>query len=212
MDTITSIWDKDTLDLELLENAFGIKLRTVSSGMSAFQINHFVLNRQEFPNDYAQFLQARTELYLRANIIIDLYFQYRECAAKIKLAQGRIEKTQKEEQIPKIKEAKTELQNIEIDKNRFRMDIIKNQAEEKVKEASVFYKVYSQNKHFETDAPEQVQKAEEEYWKMKSAYYPELWQRYCLTPEGFKKLPHELGGLDALADSFRKSLPSGRKR
>ncbi len=36
---------------------------------------------------------------------------------------------------------------------------------------------------------------EDEYWEIKSMYYPELIERYCLTKDGFLKLPHEIKNL-----------------
>ncbi len=200
MDEIISILEDKQLDLKKLEESFDIKLNGVSPGMTQFQITHFVLNKQEFPTPFAQYLQSRAEIFLRVQTIIDSYYQYRECLSRIKLAEGRINKFAKEEPYVKIREAKIELQELEIEKNKFRMDSIKNLVAEKIKETSVFYKVYKEHKHFETDPQEVVQPAEEEFWKIKSAYYPELAQRYGLTPSGFMKLPHEDGGLPKLID------------
>lgn len=192
---LLSILESDKLDLTKLEDAFDIKF-DITFGMTPFQIRNFVMNKKEFPNDFAQFLQARMEIYHRVNTIVDLWYQYRECVSKIKLAEGRIEKFEKEETYTKIREAKIELQKLEIEKNRFRKDNIKNQIIDKSKESYIFYEIYKKHKHFETDPPEKISMEEEEYWRIKSAYYPELMQRYGLTPSGFLKLPHENGGLN----------------
>lgn len=197
-DDILKIFESEKLDVTKLENAFDIQINKLTFGMSPFQIKHFVLNRREFPTDFAQFLQSRMEIYHRLNIIIDLYYQYRECVSKSKLAEGRIEKISDEETYEKIKEAKIELQKLEIDKNSFKMVSIKNQAEDKLKELYEFYNVYKKYKDFESGSQKVIEEVEEEYWKIKSAYYPELWERYGLTPKGFSLLPHENGGLDSL--------------
>lgn len=213
MQEIISILKDNQLDLKKLEESFDIKLNGVSTGMTQFQITHFVLNKQEFPTPFAQYLQSRAEIFLRVHTIIDSYYQYRECLSRIKLAEGRIEKILKEEHIAKIREAKTELQELEIEKNKFRMNSIENLVAEKIKETSVFYQVYREHKHFETDPEEEIRKAEEENWKIKSAYYPELTDRYGLTPIGFMELPHEKGGLKMLVEMAKKqmqlSAPSG---
>lgn len=201
-----SILDNDTLDLSKVQELIGINIEKINLGMTPFQITNFVLNKKEFPTPFAQFLQSRSELYLRANTIIDLYFQYRECIAKITLAEGRKEKIEQEEAVSKIKEAKLELQSIEIDKNKLRMQNIKNQIVDKLKETKVFYEVYKKNKHFETDSIEDIQKAEEEYWRIKSAYYPELPARYMLTPQGFMELPHEKEGLKGLTGLINSTI------
>lgn len=198
--TISDMFSKNRLDISGIEEKLDMKIEGLTFGMTRFQINNFVLNKQEFPTPYSRFMQARIEIYARVNTFIDQYYQYRECLAKIRLAEGRMEKIEKEETYPEIKEAKLELQRIEIEKNRFRLASIQNQAEDKMRELYVFYETYKQHRHFETDPPEEIQKAEEESWRIKSAYYPELRDRYGLTPSGFLTLPHENGGLEKLIE------------
>jgi len=198
--TLLDLLNKNKLDISELEKRLDMKIDGLTFGMTSFQINHFVLNKQEFPTPYAQFIQARLEIHTRVNTFIDLYYQYRECLAKILLSEGRMEKIEKEETYSKIKEARLELQNIEIEKNRLRMASIKSQAEDKMREIQVFYRTYKEHVHFETDPPEEIQAAEEEYWKIKSGYYPELRDRYGLVPSGFLTLPHEKGGLEKLIE------------
>lgn len=214
MDNLLSIFDSEKLDLEKFEKAFDIKLDGITFSMTDFQINHFVLNKQEFPTPFARFLQTRVEIYTRVTNLIDMYYQYRECLAKITLAEGKIQQLSSEpmdnvrwqqaQALKEIREAKIALHRLEIDKNKFRMEALRNQAIDKVREASVFYAAYKELRHFETDPPEKVREAEEEYWKIKSAYYPELVQRYGLTPGGFLKLPHEVGGLPLLKELSEK--------
>ena len=200
MEKLLDIFNQNKLDITAIENLLKLNVNGLTDGMSQFQINHFVLNKQEFPTPYAQFLQARHEIYLRINTFIDLYFQHRECLAKVQLAEGRMEKIKNEETYPKLKRAKLELQEIEIEKNGLRLASIQTQAEDKVREMQVFYEKYKEHRHFETDPPEEIQAAEEEYWKIKSGYYPELRDRYGLTPAGFLELPHENGGVNKLIE------------
>ena len=200
MKKLLDIFNKNKLDIAVIEDLLELKVNGITDGMTLFQINHFVLNKQEFPTPYAQFLQARHEIYGRINTFIDLYFQHRECLVKIQLAEGRMEKIENEETYPKLKRARLELQEIEIEKNGLRMASIQTQAEDKVREMQVFYETYKEHRHFETDPPEEIQAAEEEYWKIKSGYYPELRDRYGLTPSGFIMLPHEKGGIDKLIE------------
>lgn len=197
---LIDLFNNNRIDISQIEEKLNIKIEGLTFGMTEFQIGHFVLNKQEFPTPYAQFLQARLEIYTRVNTFIDLYYQYRECIAKIMLAEGMMDKIEREESYPKIKDASLELQKIEIEKNRLRADSIKSQAEDKMREIQVFYKTYYEHRHFETDPPEEIQKQEEEYWRIKSGYYPELRERYGLTPSGFLTLPHEKGGLDKLIE------------
>lgn len=205
METLLDLFNKNKLDISEIEEKLDIKIERLTFGMTPFQINHFVMNKQEFPTSYAQFMQARLEIYTRINTFIDMYYQYRECNAKIMLAEGRMEKIDKEETYSKIRDARLELQRIEIDKNREKLNSIKSQAEDKIKEMQVFYGIYKGHRHFETAPPEEIQVAEEESWKIKSAYYPELGQRYGLVPEGFITLPHENGGLKKLIELTKEA-------
>jgi len=200
MEKLLDIFTQNKLDIAAIENLLELKVNGITDGMTPFQINHFVLNKQEFPTPYAQFLQARHEIYARINTFIDLYFQHRECLVKIQLAEGRMEKIENEETYPKLKRARLDLQDIEIEKNGLRMTSIRTQAENKIREMQVFYETYKEHRHFETDPPEEIQAAEEEYWKIKSGYYPELRARYGLTPAGFIMLPHENGGINKLIE------------
>ena len=114
----------------------------------------------------------------------------------------------------KIKEARIELKKIEIEKNNFQIVNIKKIAKDKLNEALVFYKVYQKYKKFDEMDTAELAKHEEENWKIKSVYYPELPERYGLTPSGFLKLPHENGGLNALIALQKKALnpPKGKEK
>jgi len=74
-----------------------------------------------------------------------------------------------------------------------------------------FLQEYKKHKKLETAGPEEIAKAEEESWRIKSAYYPELTDRYGLAPQGFLKLPHETGGLKALLKEGHPQSPYGDK-
>lgn len=204
---LLDLLNKNTIDISEIEEKLDMKIAGLTFGMTPFQINHFVLNKQEFPTPYAQFLQARMEIHTRINTFIDHYYQYRECLAKTNLAEGRMEKIEKEEAYPKIKEARLELQRIEIEKNGLKMTSIQSSAGDMIRELQVFYEIYRKHRHFETDPPDEISNAEEEYWKIKSGYYPELGERYGLTPSGFIALPHENGGLKKLIEMTTKTRP-----
>jgi hypothetical protein len=198
---------------EAISSLFNFNFDGAPTCMSAFQIRRFVLNRREFPTDFAQFQQAKLELYQRIQILFDLYFQFREANAQIKLAEGKIEQLEKEPD-GKIKEANIELQKIEIEKNKFKIINIKKQAMDKLNEMLVFGETYKKFKKFDEMKPEELAKHEEESWRIKSAYFLELHERYGLTPSGFLKLPHENGGLKALIDIQQKKLnpPKGYRK
>lgn len=189
-------------DVDNLKEILDIDTGKVPLGMTKFQIENFVLNKREFPTDLMKFQQAKMEIYTRIQSFADMYYQYREAKAKIKLAEGRIEdlKNNSPNLNIKIKDAKIELQEIEIEKNQYSLKSIQHTAKEKLKEAAIFYKTYSEFRNFELLNTEELAKLEEEGWRIKSQYYPELQQRYCLTPQGFISLPHEQDRLKVLTE------------
>lgn len=183
-----------------------LELDGVQLGMTPFQIEHFVLNRREFTTDFARFQQAKLELYHRLQTLFDLYYQHRTARANILLAEGTIEDLQRQKP-GKTKDSRIELQKIEIERNNLMLLNIRHTAGEKLREAAVFKKVYDRYKKFDSMKPKEMAKLEEEAWRIKSAYYPELKERYGLTPEGFLKLPHEKNGIKNLAGDQPEALP-----
>ena len=198
---ITSLLFGNNKEIEKIS----IDLSGIQLGMSSFQIYNFVLNKKEFPTEFAQFQQAKMELYTRVQTFDDLYYQYRKANAKMKLAEATIEDLEISTNISqKMKDAKIELQEIEIEKNKLAIINIKKQATEKLSEALTFYEVYKKYQHFEKLSDKEISEHEIESWKIKSAYYPELLERYGLTPNGFLQLPHERGGLEKLIENMEK--------
>lgn len=207
---LTSLFTEKT-DIESMKEVLNIDTGNVNLGMTEFQIDNFVLNKREFPTDLMKFQQSKLEIYTRIQTFVDLYYQYREAKAKIKLAECEIEhlKNIKLNIIDKLKgkvldkkmiEAQIELQEIETEKNLYRIRNIQHTAKEKLRETMVFYRTFKEFEKFDSMSKEELAEIEEEGWKIKSAYYPELQQRYSLTPNGFLKLPHENGGLKCLLE------------
>lgn len=198
-DKILSIFSNKE-DIEKVKQIIDVDLGKIPMGMSQFQIENFVLNKKEFTNELFQYQQAKLELFTRMQGFVDNYYQLREAEAKIKLAEGEIEDIQNNgvKLNPKIKEAKVELQQIEIEKNKFRISSLEQQSKQKLREAIVFYNAYDRYKYLEDKSSEELAKLEEEGWRIKSAYYQELFDRYQFTPKGRLQLPHEAGGLNVL--------------
>lgn len=197
---ITSLLFDNNKDIEKIS----IDLSGIQLGMSEFQIRNFVLNKKEFPTEFTQFRQAKMELYTRVQTFNDLYYQYRKANAKIKLSEAIIEDLENSNISQKMRDAKIELQEIEIEKNNLSIFNIKKQATEKLNEALTFYETYKKYQYFEKMSDEEISEHEIESWKIKSAYYPELLDRYGLTPNGFLQLPHENGGLKELIKNIKK--------
>lgn len=192
-DKILSIFDNKE-DVEKVNQILGIDLGKIPMGMTQFQIQNFVLNKREFSTPLMQYQQAKVELFTRMQGFTDSYYQIREAQAKIKLAEAEIDDFRNSTQMSqKMKEAKIELQEIEIEKSSLRIASIEKQSKEKLREALVFNLTYQKHKNLENMPQEYLDKLEEVGWRIKSAYYPELPQRYNYTPKGQMQYPHELG-------------------
>jgi len=212
-DDILTIFDKDKLDLSNIEKLFNVDIKGLTFGMTSFQINHFVINKKEFATDFSQFRQSRFEIRNRILTLIDLYYSYREYIINKKLAEGKIEKISAEEKYQKIKDAKIELQLLDIDKNNFKINGALNEATKIMQEIQSLYAVYNKYRQFESLSQNEIDKFEEEYWLLKSAYYPELPERYNLTPAGFIKYPHEVeDGIQKLAYEAKKQKDNIEKQ
>mgnify|MGYP003394376882 CR=1 FL=1 len=210
---ILSMFDKEKLDLSNIEKMFNVDIKGLTFGLTSFQINNFVLNKREFTTDFAQFKQSRFEIRNRLLVLIDLYYQYREYIINKKLAEGRIEKIKNEEKYEKIKDARVELQQLDIDKNDFRIGGTLNEATKIIQEIQSLYTVYSKYRHFELLPQDKIDKLEEECWLLKSAYYSELPERYNLTPAGFVKYPHEVeGGVQRLIQEAKNQKENAERR
>lgn len=193
---------KDKSDLDRIKEVIDVDLGKIPMGMSTFQIDNFVLNNREFTNDLFLYKQAKMEISTRINGFFDAYYQLKEAHAKVLLAEGEIEDLLNNSQSvnTKIKEAKIELQEIEIEKNKFRVSSLEQQSKDKLREILAFYRTYDKYRYLEDKSQEELTKLEEEGWRIKSAYYQELVERYQLTPKGFFKLAHQDGGLNKLIE------------
>lgn len=179
--------DKEKKDLaELLDN-----IKSVPLGMSEFQIEHFVLNKIEYPTDWAKFQQVKIQLYLGIQSLADLFFQIQEAQICIELAEAENESLNKEP-ASKIINAKIRLKEINVEKNKFKIAVTQHTAIEKLKEILKFYGIYKSLKKLDNITNEESKRLEEETWKLRSMYNPEFKNRYALTPDGFQPLPHEI--------------------
>lgn len=176
----------------------------INLGMTEFQIKHFVMSRREFCTDFMQLQQAKFELFNRIQSMFDLYYQYRKAGAQKRLASATIDDLLAKPKT-KIREAKIELQEIEIEKFDFQRIGLRKLAKDKLAEMMAFLDIYKQYKNLEGLPKGERDEIESVGWRIKSAYYPELTERYGLTPEGFLKLQHEDGGLEKLI-AARKQL------
>ncbi len=192
-------------DRQKLKEILSITTKDFYTGMSEFQIKHFVINSREFPNDVHKLQQVKFELVHRGNTFYDLYYQYKKYNAENVLNKAKIEE---QDEIINDKKSSLAIKNkakaritlfeIEIEKNERLIASVQREAAKILVECRYFHDIYKELKHLELLSLEELKKQWDEGWHIKSAYYPELQERYGLMPSGFQKLPHEDGGIEAL--------------
>ncbi len=162
----------------------------LSGAMTPFQIRHFVLNKREFPTPFAQLQQAKREIIVRRNSLVEASFEYRKALATKEIEEMELEAL-KAQPPSRLRDAQIALAEIRVQEQAWKAETIKERAQEQLSEVAVFLETYHQHAHLEQESDETLAKLEEEYWRIKSAYYPEMREMYQLTPDGFEALPHE---------------------
>lgn len=174
------------MDLErIITNPTGLKeiLDVVSKpedlAASPYQIHNFILGRREFCTDWAQMRQAKVEIFGRICELNDMMYDY-------ELKEIEIERYKR-----KLNDTNDDLDkrefNLEIKKREFALSMIRLQAQARLNEAREFFSVYKRYEDLDTNEPQ----LEEEQWRIKSRYYPELRERYNQSDRGILPYPHQ---------------------
>lgn len=143
-------------------------------GMTAYQIKNFVLNKKEYPTEWAKLQQAKLELYIRFKNIILLYFDWLEAKAKAKLYEEMMRELSKSPS--PVDKAKKEIYRVKMLKEQFKMDEIIKIVNDKIKECKTFLEVYEKYKHLD-DLPEnEKEKLIEKTWKEKVMMMPTVFE------------------------------------
>jgi len=141
-------------------------------GMTEYQIKNFVLNKKEFPTEWAKLQQAKVELYVRFKNIILLYFDWLEAKAKAKL----YEEQMKALSDSPIDKAKKEIYRVKMLKELFKMDEIVKIVNDKIKESKAFLDVYEKYKHLDNLSEEEQKKLIEDTWRRKVIQMPTVFE------------------------------------
>lgn len=184
-----------TLELELLDksnkelcNKIYKFFKTVPQGMTAFQINNFVLCNYEYPTPDSKYWQAKLELLVRLQNIITMHYDYRKRKATIRMLKAKIDEcSDKRNSTTKsyekeIFDAKAERYSIEIEENEFALMNITKTVSDKLLEMQTFWEAIQELEPQLEFSNEIKEEQEETFWKTKSQYIPELKLRF---PEAF---------------------------
>jgi len=162
---------------------------TVPQGMTAFQIQNFVLGDKDFPTVDSKWWQAKLELWVRLQNVIQMHYDHRKRVAEIKELRARVM-----EQEVKIKdtlakdyevlkaEAIAERLAVEVEENEFSLVMIQKGIGDKMKEMGTFWSAMQDLKGRMKFSKEDKEEQEMDFWTAKSQYDHELMQRY---PETF---------------------------
>lgn len=133
------------------------------------QVNKLVLNNIDNPTDYAKVKQAKSELIVRYNSIIEIYYAIKKKELEIELLDEEIEK-----ELHPIKKKLKILENekavLQLMAEKSRLDII-------LSELRTYYKYYKKyNNGFDNLTEDQKSALEEELWNKKALNNPVVFE------------------------------------
>jgi len=175
-------------DNKELCNAVLKMFETVPQGMTAFQIHNFVLSNKDFPTADSKWWQAKLELWVRLQNVIQMHYDYRKSKAKKRELLARIEELQDkiiqaEKQYTRDKySAHSDILQVEIEENDFSMVMIQKGIGDKTKEMQSFWDAMQHLEGQMQFSKEDKEEQEVAFWLAKSRYDAELTQRF---PEVF---------------------------
>lgn len=160
-------------DRKLMKKAFEF-FNVTPFGNTEFQIRNFVLNNKEYPTPFSKYRQAKIELWARFQSLVEDHFQYREALADIELEKAKIEKWSQYDD--PIKKARIKKARINIDRNLFKIQVIKKMVKDRIREMKIFYNIILEEEP-------KIRGSEEEedlrYWKERIENQPEVFkERY----------------------------------
>lgn len=165
------------------------EFQNVPQGMTKFQIQKFVVCEREFPTAASKYWQSKLELWVRLQSVIQMHFDYRKRAARIKELKALI--FEAHERIKTANsgwmmwkwEAVAERHTIEIEENEFAMMVIRKTVVDKLKEMHAFNEVKKNTEEkLGVGALDDRELSEEEFWAEKAEINAELKLRF---PEVF---------------------------
>ena len=201
----------DDPNKELLKSLLDVDIDNLiasTNGTTRFRLLHLTaLSEKESPNDYLKYEQVKMEYYNRIKLFIDLLHQYNKAQADMMVIEAEIDELNINKELStKLIQAKIAQHNVENDRLEYQIFTIKKIASAKLAELNILKEVYDRLKYIDDIPQNEKAKLEEEGYRIKSAYFQELIDRYGLTPQGFIKYPHEEGGLKGLLEVYQKNI------
>lgn len=161
-------------------------LENFHQGMTAIQVNRFVLNDVEYPTAYGKYVQAKAELVHRYFQLVDLYYE--------------IEKNKIEMEMERNKGLchsglQRDLHELEAKRLSFQLKNRESRVNVILKEAAIFFETYQKHADYDNMTEEQRLVFEWQNWKEKALNMPLVFEeRYgddfmfrVFGPEGYEQ-------------------------
>lgn len=159
--------------------------QTVPQGMTAFQIQNFVLSDKDFPTVDSKWWQAKLELWVRLQNVIQMHYDHRTRSAKIKELKADIMEQADIASDLCIKdyemlraEAIAERLTVEVEENEFSLAMIQKGIGDKMKEMDTFWQAMQDLEGHMQFSKEDKEEQEVAFWTAKSRYDAELTRRF----------------------------------
>ena len=159
--------------------------QTVPQGMTAFQIRNFVLSDRDFPTVDSKWWQAKLELWVRLQNVIQMHYDYRKRVAKINELRARVMEQEAGAQNPLAKDyevmkatAIAERLAVEVEENEFSLAVIQKGIGDKMKEMETFWDAMQSFEGHMQFSKEDVEEQQATFWTAKSKYDAELIRRF----------------------------------
>ncbi len=179
-------------DRSLLQNLLETIACPEDLAASPFQVHNFILNRREFCTDWAQMKQAKTEIFHRLCDLNEMAYDYAKKRLELRRLQRRAELLDQAVEDTVMREIERDAIALEVQREHFQVAMIRIQAHARFLEAAEFFTVYQKFRALESLPAPEIAELEERQWRIKSRYFPELRDRYNMTPDGLRPLPHQL--------------------
>lgn len=143
---VPETWLDGSSDKQLIDSVMGFLAQDADGGMSHFQITHFVLNDKEFPTVGAKYFQARREMFVRYQNLVNQHWEHQKVLAEAEIKRCTMEDHVAEAGVGDLSErekrfhtAKAKLASVEHQQLMVRADFIQMEAKRQIRELKAFW-------------------------------------------------------------------------
>jgi|SRR3990167_3400045 len=136
---IPTTWMDSQADRDIIQSALKFFEDGTDGGMTHFQITNFVLSDKEFPTIGSKYFQARREIYVRYENLVNQHFEFQKVEANAEIKQCELEDLQANAYQSSLLQAKAKLARVERDQLLMRLEFIKKEAKRQIRELKAFW-------------------------------------------------------------------------